>query len=244
MYGKLIGMGNKINITIFVPAYNEEKYLANTIKRIQERFKIFNEYQIIIINDNSNDETPEIANRLAKKYNNIEVYHNKKNKGLGYNFKKGLKFAKYDYYMYIPGDDDTDINWINHDLIKKIGKTDIIIPYVSNQNQRPFIRRLISNSYVNLLNCFFNLSLKYYNGPVIHKTKILKNIEIKTNSFAYQTEILINEIKKGATFIQIPYKTIPGKTETKIFRIRNILGVVYSFISLFYKINIKTKLKF
>ena len=68
----------KKSVTIFVPAYNEEKNLARAVKRYNKIVKtITSDYEIIIIDDASTDATGEIADNLAKVYKNVRVVHNK-----------------------------------------------------------------------------------------------------------------------------------------------------------------------
>ncbi len=54
---------------------------------------MFKDYKILIFDDCSSDKTGEIAEDLARKHQKIKVIHNKRNMGLGYNFRQGVKLA-------------------------------------------------------------------------------------------------------------------------------------------------------
>ena len=116
-------------------------------------------------------------------------------------------------------------------MLFRSGDADIIIPYVANQYDRTLFRRLVSQGYTFGLNILFNLRIKYYNGYVISRTKLIKKLKIKTNSFAFQTELLIRLLKKGSTYVQIPYTTVPADA-TSVFRLRNGIGVVKTVLGL------------
>jgi glycosyltransferase involved in cell wall biosynthesis len=228
----------KREITVLVSAYNEEKHLKNIVVYLNKTLsELFKDYEILIFDDCSTDKTPTIADKLTKLNQKIKVIHNKTNKGLGYNYRNAVKIAKKEYFTWIPGDNDVEHIAIKR-IFESIDKADLIIPYISNQKERPFLRKILSESYINLLNFAFNLKLKYYNGSVVCKTELLRNLRMTTNSFAFQSEVLIRLVKKNYNYIQLPFKTIPQE-ETKIFRLKNLIGVCITIFNLFIELNLK-----
>src|SRR4030043_242488 len=90
------------SITIMVPAYNEEKNLEKAVakyNRVARQF--FKDYEILIFDDGSADKTGVIADRIASKNQRVRVTHNKKNVGLGYNYRTGFRLAKKNYDGYV-----------------------------------------------------------------------------------------------------------------------------------------------
>lgn len=240
----------KESITVLVPAYNEEKNLEAAVKTTNKIVKsMFKDYEIIIFDDGSKDRTGEIADALAKRDSKIRVIHNKKNMGLGYNYKQGIKLAQKNYFVMIPGD-----NEILADSVKSVlshtGKADIIIPFTANKKARPLYRRVISSTFTNMLNLLFGLRLKYYLGIVIHKTELVKKIKIKSPRHAYQAEILIKLIKSRHSYKEVPMY-IRGVKRSKTFGLKNItralttitklnmVGALTTIIRLFFEINFK-----
>lgn len=234
-----------MKISIIVPAYNEEKNLSNAITSlcIELKNKGMSEHcEIIIFNDFSKDKTGEIADSLAKMNANISVFHNKKNMGLGYNFKEGVRVAKGEYVTWFPGDNE-NLTDSFVETLSFAGMADIIIPFTSNQEVRPLVRRLVSEAYTGINNFLFGLNLTYYNGLSIYKRDFL-NILLPqmTHSFAFSAEIIINLLKSGATYLEVPAKIKPrisGKSSA--FKIKNIIGAVKTISFLFWNVNIKKK---
>ncbi|MBI2135300.1 glycosyltransferase family 2 protein [Candidatus Woesearchaeota archaeon] len=229
----------KESITILVPAYNEEKGLNGAVTSTDRIARsMFRDYEIIIFDDCSHDRTGEIADKLAKKFPKARVVHNRKNMGLGYNYRKAVELATKKYFTMVTGE-----NEILPDSLKKIlastGEADIIIPYNINTEIRPFYRRAISSSFTALMNILFGMRLNYYLGPVVHKTELLKKARITTNSFAYQAEILVHLIKKGkCSYKEVGvYNRKPEKTS--MFKIKNLMGVGKTVITLFFDIYFK-----
>ena len=67
-----------VKVSIIIPAYNAEKFIAETIKSaINQTLK---DIEIIIVNDASNDKTLEVSCKFAKKDSRIRVISHKKNK--------------------------------------------------------------------------------------------------------------------------------------------------------------------
>src|SRR3989338_2405535 len=106
----------KESITVLVPAYNEEKGLSGAVTSTDKIVRrMFKDYEIIIFDDCSRDKTGEIADKLAKKFSKVKVVHNRKNMGLGYNYRKAVELAAKKYFTMVTGE-----NEILPDSFKKI----------------------------------------------------------------------------------------------------------------------------
>lgn len=68
-------------ISVIIPAYNAEKYLEQCVKSVQSQ--IYDNIEIIIVNDGSTDRTAEIIERLKEKDSRIRTLHKRKNEGIG-----------------------------------------------------------------------------------------------------------------------------------------------------------------
>ncbi len=98
-------------LSIIVPAYNVDKYINRCINSLLEQN--IDDYEIIIIDDCSNDETFSlIRNRVE---NNIIVLKNPKNLGLSATRNRGIMQAKGEYIMFVDSDD-----YLEKDCLKNI----------------------------------------------------------------------------------------------------------------------------
>ena len=97
-------------VTIFYPMYNEEAYIRRAVEAAKEvadrmvKDEEIKDYEILIINDASTDNTSVIADELSKKDNHIRVIHHDVNKGLGGSVKTGFYNAKMDVILYSDAD--------------------------------------------------------------------------------------------------------------------------------------------
>lgn len=95
-------MPNKITISIIVPVYNVEIYLEKCIESILSQ--TFKDFELILVDDGSNDNSAKICDEYSKKDRRIKVVH-KKNGGLSSARNIGLDLAKGEYIGFVDSDD-------------------------------------------------------------------------------------------------------------------------------------------
>jgi glycosyltransferase involved in cell wall biosynthesis len=111
----------KPKISVIVPAYNEEKYIAKTLQTLKDQ--TYKNYEIIVVNNNSTDNTGKVAKELVKK-----VYLEKK-KGYNNAVNRGVKEAKADIITICDADTLYPNNWVEK-IIKDFEKDkDVIAVY-------------------------------------------------------------------------------------------------------------------
>ena len=91
----------KLSYSIVIPAYNEEGNIKFCIKRIPD---LKRDYEIIVVNDGSNDRTMERVRELIKDNKKIKLIGYKQNMGKGYATKKGMDAAQKDVIMILDAD--------------------------------------------------------------------------------------------------------------------------------------------
>jgi len=237
-------MEEENSITVIVPALNEEANLTPSIETVESVVRRFTKFEIIIFNDGSSDRTGDVAREIAAKNENIRVIHHDKPKGLGYVYKAGIKLAKTEYVFLFTGDNEGTKEQIES-ILSLAGKADIVVPYTANPEIRPLFRQVISKAFVIVLNTIFGLRLRYYNGTVLHKSKIVNSIEIKTDSFAYQAEALIKLIKSGHSFIEVGVN-IGKRTSgsSKMFELKNIINIAKSIFNVSLEVYFQERNKY
>ena len=97
-------MKNKLKFSIIIPAYNIEKYIDKCINSIIEQ--TYKNYEIIIINDGSTDNTKNIIDKYKTKKKVTII--NQNNKGLSESRNIGVKKATGNYILFVDGDDYID----------------------------------------------------------------------------------------------------------------------------------------
>ncbi|MEE2661428.1 MAG: glycosyltransferase family 2 protein [Pseudomonadota bacterium] len=213
-------------LTIIVPAFNEEEHLKTSVDEVRKALEqIEINFEIIIVDDCSTDNTFSIAQNLSQRNPHVKVLQNPKNLGLGGTYRTGLSVASGTHVTWVPADESHPARGLLP-TYKAIGTADIIIPRVTNPEIRGRRRRLISRCYTTLVNFLSGLHMPYYNGLSVHRVDLLKNISLQSNGFGFQAEAIVKLIYQKASFITTDatiYERPSG--ESKAFTLRNIMSV-------------------
>ena len=90
-------------ISVIVPVYNVEEYLADCLDSILKQSLV--DIEIIGIDDCGTDGSVDILNKYASNDKRIKIIHNKKNMGLSYSRNRGLELATGKYILFVDSDD-------------------------------------------------------------------------------------------------------------------------------------------
>lgn len=94
------------DITIIIPVYNAEKYLETLLQSIEKQSKDLKTMEVIMVDDNSTDNSATIIKKYEEKYENFRGIHIEHNTGIaGKARNEGLKIAKGKYVMFADADD-------------------------------------------------------------------------------------------------------------------------------------------
>jgi len=207
-------MINKENfkLTIVIPCYNEKKTIKNILQKIfnsLELYKILN-YEIIIVDDNSNDGTKEILKNLSNN-GKIQTYFHDANLGKGAAIQTALKYITGDIIII----QDADLEYDPFDynkLLVPFFETNADIVYGSRflgggkYVRIHFFWHYLANKILTFLcNLFINLNLTdMETGYKVFKASALKSINLKEKSFAFEPEVTIKLAKKSYKFFEVP----------------------------------------
>jgi glycosyltransferase involved in cell wall biosynthesis len=90
-------------ISVFVPLYNTEQFIANTINSVRKQS--FSDWELIIVDDCSTDGSYKICEEIAKNDSRIRLFKNEVNLGMMRNWNKGLSLCRAPYVAKLDGDD-------------------------------------------------------------------------------------------------------------------------------------------
>ncbi len=98
-----------MNISVVIPAYNESKRISKSLLELEDYLKIIKcNYEIIVVNDGSKDNTSETVKALN--IDKLKLIDYKPNKGKGYAVRKGMLEAEGDYILFMDADMATPID--------------------------------------------------------------------------------------------------------------------------------------
>ncbi|MEW6007680.1 MAG: dolichyl-phosphate beta-glucosyltransferase [bacterium] len=187
-------------LSVVIPAFNEEKRISQTLSRIIAYLKDKFDYEIIVVDDGSSDNT----SSCLSNFSDITLLKNEKNMGKGYSVRRGVMEAKGEYILFSDADLSTPIEEVER-LLEEMKENDIVIgSRASSDSQilvhQPWWRERMGKIF-NLLVKFVLLKdfqdtqcgFKLFKGSVAKEIFKLGRI----NRFAFDVEILFLAKKFG-----------------------------------------------
>lgn len=196
-------------LSIIVPLRNEYENL----KQIEIEFKNHLNsiiYEVILINDFSEDNTLLLAQEISKRNSNFIVLDNKK-KGLGGAIRKGILESKGEFICIMMADLSDDLNDLKkyYEIIKNknvdavFGSRFIKGSKVINYPKQKYILNRVFNYFVGLI--FFNRYNDYTNAFKIYKSNVLKSfLPLVSESFNIFLEIPLKILSRKKSYEVIP----------------------------------------
>ncbi len=172
-------------LTIVIPVYNTEKYLRRCLESVINQ--TFRQFEIILINDCSSDNSSIILDEYAKKDNRIKLINLKENKGLSAVRNIGIQSSSGKYILHLDSDDWIEPTYIN-DLINMAIKNDadIVISdfYIDydNGNKVYFSDQSSTEKVLNNYDCIKNICYGVA-SPAVWPKLIRKSLYISNNIF-------------------------------------------------------------
>lgn len=213
-----------IDLSIIVPAYNEEESVG---KALSEIYKIFNktktDFELILVDDGSTDNTYEICKRLQKKFL-FKVIQLKKNKGYSKALHTGFLQAKAKYITYI----DADLQYHPNQILKLYNQAtehnyDFVIGHPSKKRYRGksyrYFRRLASRTYNLLVRLLFGIQIKDVHSKRVFRKELFNFKKMKVYYGLIDFELLYYAVKNKAKIKQVPIEVKPrfaGKSKLNI----------------------------
>ncbi len=203
-------------ISVFFPAYNEEKNIEETVlsaKRILE--KIAEKWEIIVVDDGSSDRTGKIADQLSRKYKEkIRVIHHFPNRGYGSALKSGFEAARFNWIAFTDSDRQFDFSDIKKFIEEQKKKNADLVLGVRVKRADPFIRRLFTFVWSKMLpRILFGLKVRDYSCgfKMIRKQVYQSVLPLIGEEKVTQIEMLVKAQRKGFKFAEVEVRHFPRK---------------------------------
>lgn len=191
------------SFSFIVPALNEAKNLPAVMEEIAlvTQDSGVRDYEVIIVDDGSTDETADAVARLSSQFGNITYVRNETRKGVGQSFLAGAAIARKEFCLIVPGDNEFDLDFFPGAISAlSEGSSDLVVTYVLNPWLRPYHRRAISVLYLSIFNLLFRTDFRYTNGIVIYPSEWIRSMKLLSAGYTFQSEALLNAFHAGKRF--------------------------------------------
>jgi len=203
---------DKINLSIVIPAYNEEKTIENTIYSINGYLKNKNfNYEIIVVDDGSKDKTSLKVQEISKNITVVRLVSYKPNKGKGEAIQQGIFAAKGNLILFSDADLSTPISeleklipWIKEGYDIIIGSRRVQTSNITKK--QPFHRRLSGKIFQWMIRVVLHLPFSDTQcGFKLFKGSVAKELfsKLKHKGFVFDVEIIYKAYISGYKIAEV-----------------------------------------
>jgi glycosyltransferase involved in cell wall biosynthesis len=205
-------MAKDVQISLFFPAYNEEK---NIKKSVEEALLVLpelaSEFEVIVVDDGSRDKTAEIVKKISNENKKVRLFSHPKNLGYGSALKTGFEKARFPWVAFADSDGQFDIAELGL-LIEKAGSADLVLGYRLNRAD-PFFRSVTTFGWKTLARILLGLDARDYScGFKLIKKEVYKTVlPLVGEEKVTQIELLVKAKRLGFKIAEVGVHHYPRK---------------------------------
>jgi glycosyltransferase involved in cell wall biosynthesis len=221
-------------LSVFLPIYNEEANVKNVILATRKVLQnVADEWELIIVDDGSIDDSPGLIKQLAESDPRIRVVTHKVNEGYGASISSGLYESKYSWIAFTDSDGQFDFAEITDFLTKRRESgADLVIGYYKKRQVSAF-KKITSKLWELMVFILFGLKVRDIDcGFKLISKKVIDTIpvlESKRGAFI-SSELLIKARRAGFKIVEIPVTHYPRLKGVGTGRNLNV--IIKSFVDL------------
>ena len=226
-----------MKISVIIPMYNEEDNVLRTLVEVNSVMKVYDDYEILVVDDGSKDDTFRLANEFVSNNSNVHIYKQHVNAGMGKALRTGFEHAKGDIIVTIDADLSYSPSHINllADELTNDETIDIAVgsPYMEGGAVKnvPFFRLFVSR----VANKFVGYSMPENLSTVTsvlraYRREVLESMDLESEGTNINLEILSKAIATRYKIKEVPAVLMGrdlGKSKLK-FRSKTVSHVLFS----------------
>lgn len=219
-----------MQLSIVIPVYNEARTLEEIVRRVRS-VKLADE--IILVNDGSTDETPQILATLASQ-SAIRVIDLERNQGKGAAVRAGIQAARGDLVLI----QDADLEYDPRDYAKLLdpienAQADVVYGsrFLGGPRRPTMFWHMVANKLLTLLTnvLYNNILTDMETGYKLFKREIVQSIQIRSNSFNFEPEITAKLLKRRVRIFEVPISFNPRDySEGKKIKLKDAFEAVWA----------------
>lgn len=227
------------SISVFFPAYNDEASIEKLVLHALAVLPDMTEdYEVIVINDGSTDNTRRVLDRLARRFAPyVRVIHHLRNSGYGASLRTGFRSARKDLIFYTDGDGQYDAREITKLRPLMTPDVDVVNGYKLRRADS-LKRRLAGGVYNRIARLLFDLPIRDVDCDfrLIRRAR-LNRLPLISSSGAICVELVRRLAADGCKFAEIGVNHHPRRHgQSQFFTFRRIAQTLIDFSSLWWKL--------
>ena len=200
------------SLSVVIPMYNEEAYVDRAVAAATGVLEeMGGEWEIVIVDDASTDETARRAEALAAADARVRVIHNAVNRRLGGTLRAGYAAARKELIFYTDADLPVDLAQLPRAVrLLEYQQADLLAGYRFDRTSEGLHRALYTIGYHVLIRLLFGLRIRDVNFAFkLFRRSLLQRIELRSEGSFIDAELLLRARKAGAVMIQMGLDYFP-----------------------------------
>ena len=236
-----------VEVSVVLPAYNEAATIERTVRTTLSTLDAFlpaGSYEIVVAEDGCEDETPEIASRLAAEDDRVRHFHSDERLGRGGALNAAFRAAHGDTLAYFDTDLATDMRHLE-ELIESVRSGDADLATGSRwipgeQADRPAKRGIPSRGFNLAVRALLGSELRDHQcGFKAFSREAFETLvdEVEDEHWFWDTEMLVRAQRRGFTVEEFPVDWTP-KGDSKVDLVRDVFGMGSQILRCFWEFNV------
>lgn len=195
------------SISVFFPAYNDAGTIASMIIRAMQTLPLVtDDYEVIVINDGSQDDTGLVLDEMAKHYAHLRVYHRSQPSGYGGVLRAGFAAASKEWVFYTDGDAQYDPRELALLVNAMAEGVDMVNGYKIKRHD-PFHRIVIGLAYQYFVKFIFGLVIRDVDCDFrLLRRTIFDRIRLESTTGTITFELVKKIQDAGFKIVEVPVK--------------------------------------
>jgi glycosyltransferase involved in cell wall biosynthesis len=203
------------SVSVVLPAHNEDAVIAGVVARcVGTLADLVDDFEIIVVDDGSQDRTGEIADSAAARDPRVRVVHTGTNRGYGGALQAGFAVARKPLLFFMDADGQFDIADIDR-LLPLAGQGHRVVAGYRAKRQDPAIRRLNAWGWNVLVRLLFHVRVRDVGCAYkLYETALVRELDIQSRGATINAEMLAKVARLGIQPAQVPvhhYRREHGK---------------------------------
>jgi glycosyltransferase involved in cell wall biosynthesis len=219
-----------VDVTLFVPAYNEAENIAGTLQTIRAALAVVEcRCEVMVIDDGSKDGTADKVRAFQAEHPNVNVrlIVNPVNRGLANNYLEAARIGKGRYIRIVCGDNVEPVE-TQIAILSRLGQADMVIPYPVHVQNKTTSRKLLSGSYTRIINLLSGFGLNYWNGCALLPREDVVRYFPSTGGFGFQAGLVSHLLCVGRSYTEVGCRYVERSAGTsKACTWRNLRSVTH-----------------
>lgn len=234
--------GNRLELSILIPAHNEEKRMETCLIRLTDFLKHTHPTsEIVISEDGSKDRTVEIVNEFKQEEARIQIklLHATERLGKGGGLKRGIEACTGEFTVFTDTDLPVPLETITQAVELLKGGADVVAgSRVMKESKRdePLKRRILSRGFHYLALISLGMRWDSQCGFKAVRTSVGRDLfsQMANPGFAYDVDFLIQAKRKGVKVVEMPVEW-HYNTDTSMRLSQDVLGMFKELVHIFFQ---------